>query len=312
MSRDPFSQDSRGGPEPRDRSEDRSSSRQTVAAPRSEPGRNSALEVSRNVQAADVREPQSRGGGDSLRAYYIGYRSYLLTDSQVHSLKEIGKFRVIRVSDLGTYSYEGDRQRGEKDIRRLERESLLQETTLEISQKRTIRVATLTKSGYRLLAKNNQVPNQQEIYHGLVRRREVQHDADLYRLYQEERARIERGGGRPLRVILDYELQRNLNRDLALLGADKDNPERKSAVAKRHQLQVVHGKIPVPDLRLEYETSELELRHVDLELATRNYGPRAMTQKASAGFALYARSEDVSRLRRVLDARAISARILTL
>ena len=49
----------------------------------------------------------------------------------------------------------------------------------------------------------------------------------------------------------------------------------------------MNGKIPVPDLRVEYETPELELRHVDLELATRDYRPRAMAEKAAAGFSLY-------------------------
>jgi hypothetical protein len=67
-----------------------------------------------------------------------------------------------------------------------------------------------------------------------------------------------------------------------------------------------------PDLRLEYETPELELRHVDLELATRDYRPRAMAEKATAGFSLYGCHEDVARLRRVLDEREIIARILTL
>jgi hypothetical protein len=113
-------------------------------------------------------------------------------------------------------------------------------------------------------------------------------------------------------VLLDYELKRNLNRDLAPLGPDKDNPDRKQEVSEKHHLQIVNGQIPVPDLRVEYETPELELRHVDLELATCDYRPRAMVAKAAAGFSLYARSEDASRLRRVFDEREITARILTL
>ena len=146
----------------------------------------------------------------------------------------------------------------------------------------------------------------------MLKPREVKHDADLYRLYQKEAARIERGGGRPVRVLLDYELKRNLNRDLAQMAPEKDDPNAKERIAEKHGLQVVNGKIPVPDLRVEYETPELELRHVDLELATRDYRPRAMAEKAAAGFSLYGRSEDASRLRRVLDEREITARILTL
>jgi hypothetical protein len=248
----------------------------------------------------------------SPRAYYVRDRVYRLRDSEIHSLKEIGKFRVIAVTDLAKHAYGGNRERMEKDIRGLARQSLVRDRTIEISKKKTLRVVTLTKAGHRLLKNTDQVPDGQPIYHGLVKPREVKHDADLYRLYQKEAARIERGGGRPVRVLLDYELKRNLNRDLALLGEERDNPQRKSEVAEKHHLQVVNGKIPVPDLRVEYETSELELGRVDLELATRDYRPRAMAEKASAGFSLYGRSEDASRLRRVLDEREITARILTL
>jgi len=230
----------------------------------------------------------------------------------MHSLKEIGKFRVIPVTDLAKHAYGGNREQMEKDIRGLARQSLLRDKTLEISQKKTLRVVTLTKAGHRLLTKTNQLPDNQPIYHGLVKPREVKHDADLYRLYQKEAARIERAGGRPVRVLLDYELKRNLNRDLALLGPDKDDPNAKERIAEKHSLQVVNGKIPIPDMRVEYETPDLEMRHVDLELATRDYRPRAMAEKASAGFSLYGRAEDASRLRRVLDEREITAGILNL
>lgn len=90
-----------------------------------------------------------------------------------------------------------------------------------------------------------------------------------------------------------------------MLGAEKDNLERKAAVAEKHGLHVV-------DLRLEHETPEGEVRQVDLELATRDYRPRGLAEKAKAGFALYSRLEDAGRLRRVLDDREITAGILSL
>jgi hypothetical protein len=249
---------------------------------------------------------------DSPRAYYVRDRAYLLRESEMHALKEIGKFRVIAVSDLAKYAYSGNPKEMDKDVRRLAQQSLLTDKTMEISQKKILRVVTLTKTGHHLLKNSNQLPDGQPIYHGLRKPREVKHDADLYRLYQKEADRIERSGGRPVRVLLDYELKRTLNHDLALLGPEKDDANAKQRIAERHALQVVNGKIPVPDLRVEYETPELELRHVDLELATRDYRPRAMAEKAAAGFSLYGRSEDASRLRRVLDEREITAQILTL
>ncbi len=114
------------------------------------------------------------------------------------------------------------------------------------------------------------------------------------------------------RVVLDYELKRNLNRDLAALDEDSQTAEALGQIAERHGLSVVDGKIPVPDLRVEYDTSDMERQHMDLELATRNYRPRALSEKAKAGFSLYARREDTSRLRRVLDESEITARILSL
>ena len=314
MSRDAFSYDPQDGGDLRDTSTRRSVRQHGPVPTDTEDGRNQVPETSGRGDGNETRDqhssPEERS--DSRRAHYVRDRAYLLRNSDMHSLKEIGKVRVIAATDLAKYAYGGSRERMDQDIRRLARQSLLTDKTIEISQKKTIRVVTLTKAGHRLLKKTNQLADDQPIYHSLVKPREVKHDADLYRLYQKEVARIERGGGRPVRVLLDFELKRNLNRDLALLGPEKDDPDRKREVAEKHLLKVVNGKIPVPDLRVEYETPELELRRVDLELATRDYRPRAMAEKASAGFSLYGRSEDASRLRRVLDEREITARILTL
>jgi len=313
MSRDAFSHDPRDASNLRDTSARSSGPQRRPISSEKQEGTNPAPEATGRGDSTEVRQQQASRDerGDSPRTYYVRDRAYLLRDSEMHSLKEIGKFRVIAVTDLAKYSYSGDRERMQKDIRDLARRGLVTDKTVEISQK-TLRVVTLTKAGHRLLKKTNQLPDDQPIYHGLLKPREVKHDADLYRLYQKEASRIERGGGRPVRVLLDYELKRNLNRDLALLGPDKDDPDRKSQVAEKHHLQVVNGKVPVPDLRVEYETPELELRHVDLELATRDYRPQAVAEKAAAGFTVYGRSEDASRLRRVLDERGITAGILTL
>ena len=95
---------------------------------------------------------------DSPRAYYVRDRAYLLRDSEMHSLEEIGKFRVIAALDLAKFAYCGNRERMEMDIRALARQSLLSDKTIEISQKKTLRVVTLTKAGHRLLKKHEPTP----------------------------------------------------------------------------------------------------------------------------------------------------------
>jgi len=249
---------------------------------------------------------------DSPRAQYAGDRAYFLRDSELQTLAEVGTFRVIAAPDLARASYGGDAARMEREIRRLKQQSLLSEKSIAGRGNGTYRLLTLTKQASRLLSKSGCVPDEQAIYHGFVKPREAQHDADLYRLYQAQVERIESAGGRPTRVVLDYELKRSLNRDLAALHEAGRSPEALEQIAERHGLAVVNGKIPVPDLRVEYDTAERERLHVDLELATRNYRPGALAAKAKAGFSLYARREDASRLRRVLDASEITAQILSL
>jgi hypothetical protein len=74
----------------------------------------------------------------------------------------------------------------------------------------------------------------------------------------------------------------------------------------------VGNKIPVPDLRIEYETREGDMGRVDLELSTENYRPRQIADKARAGFSLYASARDADRVRRVLDQHELTAEILSL
>lgn len=102
-------------------------------------------------------------------------------------------------------------------------------------------------------------------------------------------------------------MKKKLNQDFARFGSES-RPE----IAARHGLQVVGNKIPVPDLRIEYETREGDMGRVDLELATENYRPRQIAEKARAGFSLYASPSDADRVRRVLDQHELTAEILTL
>ena len=267
-----------------------------------------------DVRAADrlTRNERVPEALDSPRAHYTRDRTYFLRDSELETLAEVGTFRVIAARDLARAGYGGDAERMEREIRRLKQQSLLAEKRFPLGQNNATRLFALTKRGARLVRKSGRVPDEQAIYHGFAKPREAKHDADLYRLYQAEVARIESTGGRATRVVLDYELKRNLNRDLAALDEEGRTAEALGQIAERHGLSVVGGKIPVPDLRVEYDTSDMERQHVDLELATRNYRPRALGEKAKAGFSLYARREDTSRLRRVLDESEITAKILSL
>jgi hypothetical protein len=308
MSRDAFSDDPRAGLEQESPSSNgRTNSRSTEPSSQiKEPLTN---ERSRIDDERPQRKPEAM---DTPQAHYLGDRAYFLRESELQTLVEVGTFRAVAANDLASISYGGDTQRMEREIRRLKEQSLVSEKVVRADRNHTVRLFALTKKGTRLARNAGVAPEQQVIYHGFVKPREAKHDADLYRLYHAQAQRIERAGGRVTRVVLDYELKRNLNRDLASLPPEDQTDEARERIAERHGLSLVNGKIPVPDIRIEFDSAEMERKHLDLELATRNYRPRALAEKAKAGFAFYALREDASRLRRVLDEREITAEILSL
>jgi len=256
---------------------------------------------------------RKREAMDSPQAYYLRDRPYLVRDSEFETLVEIGTFRVVEANDLAHFGYQDDTGRMEREVRRLKQQQLLsQETITTAGKPKSTRIFFLTKTGKRLVQSSGRLPDTQAVYHGLVKPREAKHDAQLYRLYQNETARIERAGGRPLRVLLDYELKQDLNRDLAAVGPESDVHQARERIAQHHALSIVNGRVQVPDMRVEYETAEMDHQHVDLELATSNYRPRSLAEKAKAGFSLYAPREDASRLRRILDQRQITVEIFSL
>jgi hypothetical protein len=249
---------------------------------------------------------------NTARAYTLSDRTFVLRESELRSMLGIGTFRVVAAGDFARFGYADDAPRMERDIRRLTRQGLVLDKTLPVSGRKTLRVFALTKAGKRVLVGTNRVPDGQAIFCGVVRPREAKHDSELYRLFHSAAARIAAEGGRPLRVVLDYELKRAVNRERARLGDRQNTPQEMARLAAKNGLAVVNGKIPLPDLRIEYQTPELELRRVDLELATRHYRPRGLAEKAKAGFAFYSRGEEAPRLRRILDRQKLAARIFAL
>ena len=243
---------------------------------------------------------------------YDRSRGYDLRESEIQTLMDLGKFRVINAEDLVRHGYGGDRGRMERETGGLMRQGLVQEKQLEISLCKSSRLYTLTKAGRRLIQGSGRLPNGQEIYSGFVKPREAKHDAELYRVYQKEEERIERRGSRVRRVLLDFELKRKVNHELTRLGPHKDNADKKNEVAERHGLRVVHGRIPVPDLQIEYEMPDQSIARMNLELTTGDYRPRQLADKARAGFTLYSHGDEASHVRRVLSDRELTAEILSL
>jgi hypothetical protein len=202
----------------------------------------------------------------------------------------------------------------ERDVHNLVRQGLVEQHGTSVLKQDSRQVLALTKRGQGLIRRHNFAPEDQAIYSGFVKPKEADHDADLYRLYHKAADEIERKGGKVLRGQLDYELKEKLYRKLGKAQARQDGhlQRQKEEFARELHLPIVQGKVSFPDLRIEYATEELEISRVDLELATGHYHAGHLSDKARAGFQIYARPEDTAGLRRVRDEREITVAILSL
>ena len=244
---------------------------------------------------------------DSRTVMHSRDRAYRMRDSEIRTLAELGRFRIIGTEDLNRHAYGGSREELENDLRNLVRQGLVERKKFEGPDASSRELLSLTKAGHTFLSKNHVLPEGQSSYYGFVKPKEANHDADIYRLYQKEIAKIIDQGGKNPRVVLDFELKRKLNRDFARFGS-----ESRGEIAARHGLQVVRGKVPVPDLRIEYETRDGEPARVDVELATEHYRPRQLADKVRAGFSIYTSLSEHDHLRRIVDGQQLVAEILTL
>jgi len=259
-------------------------------------------EVARSFGPSGARTPDN-----TPAVFYESDRAYRLRESERHTLAELGMFRLIPTEDLRKHAYQNHPEEMGQDIRNLLRQNLVRRVASEDLVAPPREMLTLTTEGYRLVRSNRFVPDDQSIYHGFFKPKEANHDADIYRLYQKGASQIEAEGGTNLRVVLQAELQKKLKRDLAIWGTESQRE-----IASRYGLQVVGKKVPVPDLRIEYQTREEEMACIDLELVTEHYHPALLAEKVSAGFSLYARRSGADRLRRVLDRQGLKAGVLSL
>ena len=270
-------------------------------------------EIIRRAGTRDSRPPHTLS--DTVRSKYRDRgRVYRLRASEIATLTEVAKFRVVALEDLAQFAYAGDRSRLESDVRQLTEQGLAQRRGTSAFKKQSQQVLTITKQGQHLIRQHGLVPEEQAIYSGLIKPQEAEHDAALYRLYQKAAAEIESKGGKVLRIQLDYELKEKLYRRLGQAQARHEEglDRLKQAFAREMHLPVSQGKVSFPDLRIEYETPEMDMAHVDFELATRHYHAGHLAEKARAGFQIYARSQDARGLRRVRDEREILISILSL
>src|SRR5439155_24847599 len=139
-------------------------------------------------------------------------------------LSTVGAFRVVSARDLRDHhGGPADPRSGDRSRRR--DQGLVRTERLDGHRDH---VGVLTERGRDLLNSHRVDRDQehrQEFYAGLVKPREVEHDAQVYHAYQREAEKLAEREARVERVALDYELKRDYQRWLHAHDADRDNPD---------------------------------------------------------------------------------------
>lgn len=220
-----------------------------------------------------------------------------ITSFQRETMREIGIFRALRASDLVRVRYDGNVKAWVQDLKILFNRGLAEQRSIVVKGfrgPRSLSVVVLTKKGKELLKRAERDPERkaQALYAGFVKPKEIAHDTAIYRMYEVEAARIEKAGGVIRRVVLDYELKKKVYSPL--VKARKESAlayaRKQTEVARENSLRIVDGKIPLPDLRIEYDTARGERTKVDLELATADYRGEHLRSKEQAGFKVFMES----------------------
>ncbi len=254
----------------------------------------------RALNSTDPRDVFTRSldlpRGTSRRPVRVRDHSFELRASEVRILATTGAFRVVPAKDLVDHRRKpADPRTG--DLRRLREAELVHTTPYVMGREKTVLV-TLSDRGRELLEshRSRESPEpRQQFYTGIVKRRELSHDAQLYRAYLDAAERLQTRGNSVRRVVLDYELKRDYQRFLGELNRERRRGQRDSESfdrevaewARKHDLPVIDDQVRFPDIRIEYERPDGERKVEDVEVITPHYRGAYAAAKCRTGFRCY-------------------------
>lgn len=277
-----FDDDARWGSEPRERGDDVRD--RDAVDPRDVDLRDvfiNKLDLPRGLERELVRERD---------------REYTLRGSEARTLSLVGAFRVVSSHDLRDHDGRPlDPRTG--DLRHLREQGLAR--AIPLAGRRDCAVV-LTDRGRRLLDshrrdRDENREHRQTFYAELKKPREIEHDAQIYRAYEREAARLQERGARVERIVLDYELKREYQRFLQERNrgrADSDGrPDREESEAaewaREQDLPYFDGHVHFPDARIEYVDVDGRLEHRDIEVVTLHYRGAHRAAAGRSGFSSF-------------------------
>lgn len=220
-------------------------------------------------------------------------REYTLRGSESRTLATVGAFRVVSSRDLRDHDGSpADPRSG--DLRHLREQGLIETTRVPGYRDHAV---SLTKDGRSLLESHRDLDSDhhQTFHAGLGRERELEHDLQVYRAYEQAEARLLERSAHIERVLLDHELKSEYQRWLHERDKDRDDydghpdrtPDEIREWAYEHDLPYFDDEVHFPDVRVEYQEPDGRWEREDIEVLTPHYRGAHGASVARSGFSCY-------------------------
>ena len=253
-------------------------------------------------------KPQSRRMRDGRRDRVDPSRDRLSFQRRLEcSLVDVGLYRSVSFRDLAEAHFDGHPYVARRAVNQWIRAGAFKETTATGPKGNSYKVLTATPAGAELArrqAVGQGLDSGQRTWAGLVKPGELAHDTEVHRAAREEIKRLLSEGAAIRRIRIDAELKsivaKRSETARARDGKAAADIERIQA-AKELGLPVdQEGKVHYPDVQLEYTDADGRTDHVNVEVATNDYGNRSIQAKAAAGFAIHGIDRGAARVSKAL------------
>ena len=211
------------------------------------------------------------------------------------ALELLGDFRVVSYRDIQQACFDGHAYTAGRAVRHLLSERLVEVHGVQPrrarpgSRGRGFKVLALTAAGAaRVRGRRRARGCDRRVWQGLVKRRELEHDAGVSELVLETVDRVKSLGGAVVSIRLEAELKGEVARSVsaaAKRGLDPAAARRRTARALGMPVDEA-GACCFPDALVEVRDADGEVSSLALELVTGSYSRRQVQRKMQMGMVL--------------------------
>ena len=226
-------------------------------------------------------------------------------DRQWDALELLGDFRVVSYRDIQCECFDGHAFTAGRAVRQLQSEGLVEIHSVQPRRARRDRpshgfkVLALTAAGAaRVRERRSARGCERRVWQGLVKLRELEHDAGVSELVLDTVDRVRSLGAAVVSIRLEAELKAEVARSVSAADRRGQDP----AAARRRAARALAvpvdetGACCFPDAIVEVRDAGGEVSSLALELVTGSYSRRQVQRKMQMGMVLASHGRKIARL----------------